>query len=132
AISPPAVAQRYRDVLSLNPKVSGPADDWLLDHEPRHASMLRTSVSPNIVQGGYRNNVIPSEAKATLDVRMIPDESPERFLAQLKTVINDPSIEVVFNGWPPTLTGKSRNGGTSRIDSDAYRVAEAAVTKQYK
>ena len=63
---------------------------------------------------------------------MIPDESPERFLAQLKTVVNDPAIEVVYNGWPPTLTGKPRNGGMSRIDSEAYKVAEAAVTKHYQ
>ena len=42
--------------------------------------MLRTSVSPNIIQGGYRINVIPSEAKATLDVRMLPDEDPDAFL----------------------------------------------------
>ena len=48
------------------------ADDWLLENEPRHSSMLRTSVSPNIFAGGYRSNVIPSEAKATLDVRALP------------------------------------------------------------
>jgi acetylornithine deacetylase/succinyl-diaminopimelate desuccinylase-like protein len=42
--------------------------------------MLRTSVSPNILQGGYRSNVIPSEAKATLDVRMVPDEDKPAFL----------------------------------------------------
>ena len=36
--------------------------------------MLRTSVSPTIIQAGYRINVIPSEAKATLDVRTHPDE----------------------------------------------------------
>ena len=62
--------------------------------------MLRTSVSPNIIQGGYRNNVIPSEARATLDVRFTPDEDPQRFLEQVKKVVNDPAVEVVFNGWP--------------------------------
>ena len=58
------------------PKVRRAADDWLLENEPRHSSMLRTSVSPNIFTGGYRSNVIPSEAKATLDVRALPDEDP--------------------------------------------------------
>ena len=132
AISPPDVAQRYRDVLSGDAKTSAAADAWLREHEPRHASMLRTSVSPNIIQAGYRNNVIPSEARATLDVRMMPDEDPDRFLAQLKKVVNDPAIEVVFNGWPPTTTGKPRNGGESRIDSEAFKVAEAAITKHYQ
>jgi len=132
AIAPPEQARRYRDVVSGNPRLMADADAWMRANEPRHASMLRTSVSPNILQGGYRNNVIPSEARATLDVRMTPDEDPDRFLAQLKKVVNDPAVEVVFNGWPPTLTGKPRNGGTSRIDSEAFKVAEAAVTRHYQ
>ena len=59
-------------------------------------------------------------------------EDPDRFLAQLKKVVNDPAIDVVFNGWPPTFTGKPRNGGTSRIDSEAFKVVEAAVTRHYQ
>jgi acetylornithine deacetylase/succinyl-diaminopimelate desuccinylase-like protein len=132
ALSPPQQAQHYRDVVSGDSRRMAAADAWLRVNEPRHASMLRTSVSPNIIQGGYRNNVIPSEARATLDVRMTPDESPERFLAQIRKVVNDPAIEVVFNGWPPTLTGKPRNGGQSRIDNEAFKTIEAAVTKHYQ
>ena len=67
AISPPDVAKHYRGVLSSDPAVRRAADDWLYEHEPRHSSMLRTSVSPNVIAGGYRSNVIPSEA--TRDAR---------------------------------------------------------------
>src|SRR5204863_4764857 len=35
-ISSPADAKRYRDILSNDPKVSGPSDDYLLENEPRH------------------------------------------------------------------------------------------------
>src|SRR5687768_12845082 len=132
AISPPDLAQRYRDVLTGDAKARAAADAWLREHEPRHASMLRTSVSPNIIQGGYRNNVIPSEARATLDVRMMPDENPDAFLAQIRKIVNDPAVEVVFNGWPATTTGKPRNGPESRIDTEAFKVAEAAATKHYQ
>jgi acetylornithine deacetylase/succinyl-diaminopimelate desuccinylase-like protein len=83
AISPPDVAKYYRDVLSTDPKLRAAADDWLFENEPMHSSMLRTSVSPNIITGGYRSNVIPSEAKATLDVRALPDEDPVKFLEQV-------------------------------------------------
>ncbi len=132
AISPPDVAQHYRDVLTGDPKAAAAADAWLREHEPRHASMLRTSVSPNIIQGGFRNNVIPSEARATLDVRMLPSENAADFLARITKVVNDPAVEVVFNGWPATTTGQPRNGPESRIDTEAFRVAEAAVTTHYK
>ena len=67
-----------------NSKAQADADEYFLDNEPAHASMLRTSVSPNILGGGYRVNVIPSEAKATLDVRMLPDEDPAKFLEMVE------------------------------------------------
>ena len=85
-------------MLSTDPKLRAAADDWLFENEPLHSSMLRTSVSPNIFAGGYRSNVIPSEAKATLDVRALPDEDPVKFLEQVKKVVNDPAVDVHFTG----------------------------------
>jgi acetylornithine deacetylase/succinyl-diaminopimelate desuccinylase-like protein len=130
-VAAPEPAKHYRDVLSSDPKVVAAADAWLRANEPRYASMLRTSVSPNIVQGGYRPNVIPSEAKATLDVRFVPGASYDQFLAEVKRVVADPAVEVAFNGWPPTSTGKPRMGGISRIDNEAFAVIEAALKRQY-
>jgi len=127
AIAPPEQAKYYRDVLSPDPKISRPADDWLLANEPRYSSMLRTSVSPNIIQGGYRSNVIPSEAKATLDVRMLPDEDRNAFLDQVKKIVNDPAVEVQFaanaSERPPAASAK--------LDSEAFKALEAAVQKIY-
>ena len=88
--------------------------------------MLRTSVSPNILGGGYRVNVIPSEAKATLDVRMLPDEDPAKFLEMVKTVINDPTIDVRF-GARDTRPKQPE----ARLDSEAFKTVEANVTKHY-
>src|SRR5207237_9199178 len=126
AISPPEVAKIYRDVLSTDPKVRAAADDWLFENEPRHSSMLRTSVSPNIFTAGYRSNVIPSEAKATLDVRMLPDEDPAKFLEQVKRVVNDPSVDVHFNYQltRPYVTESS-------IYEDVLQSYETAVMIQY-
>jgi acetylornithine deacetylase/succinyl-diaminopimelate desuccinylase-like protein len=126
AISPPEVAKYYRDVLSTDPNVRAAADDWLFEDEPRHSSMLRTSVSPNIFTGGYRSNVIPSEAKVTLDVRMLPDEDPAKFLEQVKKVVNDPAVEVRFNNQATRPAGPD-----TRLDNDAFKAVEAAVTKIY-
>ena len=126
AISPPDVAARYRDVLSADRNVRAAADDWLVEHEPQHASMLRTSVSPNIFTGGYRSNVIPSEAKATLDVRMLPDEDPAAFLAAVQRVINDPAVEARFsaqNTRPP--------GAAAKLDSEPFKAIAAANSRIY-
>jgi len=125
-LAPPEQAKYYRDVLSPDPKVARAADDWLFENEPRHSSMLRTSVSPNIIQGGYRSNVIPSEAKATLDVRMLPDEDPAKFLAEVNRIINDPAVEARFgaqNTRPP--------GTVARVDSEPFKAIEAANRRIY-
>ena len=125
----PEQAKYYRDVLSPDPKVAGAAADWLFEHEPRHASMVRTSVSPNIFTGGYRSNVIPSEAKARLDVRMVPGEDADRAAradhARPSTI---PAVDVQFAGG---------GGGTrpaipsTRADSELFKTVEAAVTAVY-
>jgi len=126
AIAPPEQAARYRDILSPDPKVARAADDWLLENEPRHDSMLRTSVSPNIFQGGYRMNVIPSEAKATLDVRMVPDEDADAFLAQVRRIVNDPAIDVRFSE-----AAERPHTAVATLDSEAFKGVEDAVTKIY-
>jgi acetylornithine deacetylase/succinyl-diaminopimelate desuccinylase-like protein len=125
-LSPPADAGRYRAVLTPDSKEAGAAVAYFRQHEPRHAAMLHSTISPNIIQGGYRVNVIPSEAGATLDVRLLPDEDPARFLEAVRGVVNDPAVEANY------AQRDVRPGASARLDSEAFRVTEAAVTKHYK
>ena len=122
----PALARRYRDLLSPDPAAVAAADAWLRANIPTQASMLRTSISPNIVQGGYRNNVIPSEARATLDVRMRPDDDPEAFRAEIERLIADDQIDVVFNGF-----GTRPPGVMSPVDDAAFVAIERAIVEHY-
>lgn len=127
SVSSPEEAKRYQDLLSPDPKVSKPADDYIRKNEPRHWSMLRTSLSPTMITGGYRTNVIPSEGTATIDTRLAPDEDPAKFLELVKEVVNDPQVEVAYGARdtrPPTPTAK--------LDSDAFKALEANITKHYK
>jgi acetylornithine deacetylase/succinyl-diaminopimelate desuccinylase-like protein len=122
----PALARRYRDVISSDPAAVAAADAWLRANLPAQASMLRTSISPNIVQGGYRNNVIPSEARATLDVRMRPDEDADAFRAEIERVIGDELVDVVFNGF-----GNRPAGVISPVDDAAFVAIERAIREHY-
>jgi acetylornithine deacetylase/succinyl-diaminopimelate desuccinylase-like protein len=127
SVSAPDAAERYQNVLDPDPKISGPADDYLFEREPRLAALLHHSVSPNIVQAGYRINVIPSEAKATLDVRLLPhDDDPAKFIEEIRKVVNDPAVDV---SWAQRDV---RPGNPAApLDSDAFRLVEVAVTKHY-
>jgi acetylornithine deacetylase/succinyl-diaminopimelate desuccinylase-like protein len=123
-ISPPAEAQRYRDVL--DPKKIEAVDVYFRKNEPRHASMLHTSVSANIIQAGYRINVIPSEATARLDVRALQDENMPAMLEAIKKVVDDPTVEVKFAQRDTRPPGKE-----ARIDSEAFKALEASVRAHY-
>jgi acetylornithine deacetylase/succinyl-diaminopimelate desuccinylase-like protein len=126
-VSTPEEARWYRDILSSDRKKVEAADEHFLEFEPRHASMLRTSISPNQFNAGYRINVIPSEAKAMLDVRTLPDEDPAKFLEQVKKIVNDPAVDVAWS------SRDVRPGtGVAKLDSEAFKALEANVTKEYK
>src|SRR5687767_2585805 len=126
-ISEPEAAARYRAVA--DPAKVKEADAYFRRYEPRLAAMLRTTVSPNIVSAGYRINVIPSDAMATFDTRILPDENLPAFLEQVRKVVNDPSVEVRL------AKRNSRPGGPgskdTRIDSEVFRALEASAQTHY-
>ena len=125
-ISTPAEAKRYLDVIGANTTTVAAADEHFLANEPRHAAMLRSSISPNIIQGGYRINVIPSEAKATLDVRVHPDDDHLTLIEEVKRVIDDPAVEVAW-----AQRDVRPGGAKTDLSSEAFRAIEAMVTKHY-
>jgi acetylornithine deacetylase/succinyl-diaminopimelate desuccinylase-like protein len=127
SISAADSAARYRAIVGSDAARARAADDHFVWNEPAHASMIRTSVSPNIVQGGYRVNVIPSEAKATLDVRMVPGEDTAAFLATVRRVIDDPAVSAAY-----TARDVRPETPNARLDTEAFRVIESAVTRHYQ
>ena len=126
AISRPADAARYRAVIGKDPKAAQDAVDYFAKAEPRLASNVRSSISPNIIQGGYRINVIPSEAKASLDVRLIAGQDPEAFLNEVRKVINDPAIRVE---WIPRDVRPATP--SARLDTEVFKVLESAFARLY-
>lgn len=61
---------------------------------PVFNAVLRAGISPTMASAGVRHNVIPAEARATLNVRTLPGESLTRLLAALKRAIADPLVEI--------------------------------------
>jgi acetylornithine deacetylase/succinyl-diaminopimelate desuccinylase-like protein len=123
-ISSPEEAARYNNIVQG--KDLEAVQEYFAAHAPRLHSTLRTSISPNIIKGGYRVNVIPSEAEATLDIRALPDEDIPRLLEKIRLVINDPAVEVA------KIERDTRPGAKpSRLDTEAFRTIEEAVKRNY-
>jgi len=88
--------------------------------------MLRTSIVPTIIKGGFRQNVIPGDAEATLDVRALPDEDIDALLRKLRDLVADPAVEIV----PPPRRGRPATA-PSRLDTEMFAALERAQQKTF-
>lgn len=122
-ISGPLAAARYNGIT--NPTTTFAVQEYFAASDPRHNSMVRTTISPTIFNAGYRVNVIPSEAVATIDVRAVPDEPIDDFFEQMKRVINDPLVQIVNKGRTRPLAAPSP------VNAEPFRVIEGAYRKHY-
>lgn len=129
-----------REYFSRLAKISSPDDAYLYTHleDPAvqqklaaekisQSSMLRTSIVPTIIQGGFRMNVIPAEAEATLDVRILPDENVDELIASLGSVIHDPEIEIVRSN----QANDRPAGAPSSIHSEMFQALERAQAQVF-
>ena len=123
SISPPDAGERYLAVLDSGR--ANEADEYFLAYEPRHASMLRSSLSPTIFDAGYRINVIPSESRASVDFRALPDENIQEYLEQIREVIGDDSIEVSLG------QRNTRPAGQASINTTAFSAIEQNLQEHY-
>jgi acetylornithine deacetylase/succinyl-diaminopimelate desuccinylase-like protein len=123
-ISPPADAARFRAVL--DPARVAEADRYFREHDPSTYSMLRTSLVPTMLSGGFRSNVIPSEAEAYLDVRALPDEDIEKVMTDLRKVIGDSSVDVSL----ASRAGRPASA-PSRLDTEMYRALEKVGDRMF-
>jgi acetylornithine deacetylase/succinyl-diaminopimelate desuccinylase-like protein len=122
-ISPPEEALLYENVA--NPEMTEDIQQRFLETFPYHYSILRTSVVPTVIDAGFRRNVIPSEASAMLDIRMLPDEDVEGFYRQLAAVIDDPRVEVV----PEKIYRPA--APPSEIDNEMFQTLEQVAVAMY-
>jgi acetylornithine deacetylase/succinyl-diaminopimelate desuccinylase-like protein len=123
-ISPSEEAARYNNIT--NPQRTAAIQRYFAQNELGNYSILRTSISPTIINIGFRQNVIPSEGEATLDIRALPDEDMPRFYEQLRRIINDPAIEVT-----PAAGAVRPASPPSRIDSEMFHVLERVTRTMF-
>jgi acetylornithine deacetylase/succinyl-diaminopimelate desuccinylase-like protein len=102
----PETQQFYADTAQLEPEPSreklrdlraalaDPAFAAEFTSHPRQNAQVRNTISLTRLESGNKTNVIPAEASAELDVRLLPDQDPNAFLADLAQVIADDAIRV--------------------------------------
>jgi len=98
------------------------AREWILSDVYWNA-ILRNTVTLTGLQGSNKTNVIPAEATADIDIRLLPDADPRAVLAALKQVVGDTAVT-----WTPLLEPKAPF--ESPIDTDLFRAIERAARER--
>ncbi len=91
ATAPAGRREQYRDLRRAlqDPKF---AAEFLKDRG--NNARVRNTISITGIKGSDKINVIPSEASAEIDVRLLPGEEPQAFIDELRRVIADDSIKI--------------------------------------
>lgn len=96
------------------------ANPWLFKKPILEGMNAHTTTAPTIIEGGVKNNVIPTVAEATINFRILPGETIESVQAHIVKTVS-PKIRVEPVGF---LTNPSP---VSSIDSDGFKILEKTI-----
>jgi carboxypeptidase PM20D1 len=100
------------------------ANPWLFKNSILEDLNAHTTTAPTIIEGGVKNNVIPTVAEATMNFRILPGETIETVKQHIQNSISD-KIRVETVGF---LTNPSP---VSKIDSEAYKTLEKTIRSMF-
>lgn len=67
---------------------------------PQYDALLRTTCAATRLEAGLENNTIPRTARAIVNCRLLPDESPEEILRTLQEAVGSEQVAVRVLGAP--------------------------------
>jgi acetylornithine deacetylase/succinyl-diaminopimelate desuccinylase-like protein len=122
ALAPFAAPEDRAGLAALAPALRGD-DDFRRRFlsEPGRAALVRNTVEVTVIEGGDSTNVVPAEARAEVDARLLPGDRCESFAERLRDEIDAPGIELRI-----LLDFEAR---TSRIDTALFRAIERVAAR---
>jgi acetylornithine deacetylase/succinyl-diaminopimelate desuccinylase-like protein len=95
--------------------------------DPGMHSLLRNTCSITRLEGSSKINVVPARASAELDCRLLPDQDPEQFIAELTTIVADENVQIeTLMSFTPAISN-TRNEVFRAIASVSDSVFRAPV-----
>ena len=95
------------------------------DASPLWNAMLRDTIAPTVLTAGVANNVIPAEARANLNVRLLPGDTIDKVLNDLNKLVNDPLVKLEVQ------PNSGLAAPSSSLESDFYGVITKVVSQEF-
>ncbi len=119
-LMPTDVADKY---ANLREAIKDPAFLRQLESDPGAKALTRNTITVTVLNGSNKVNVIPPQASAEVDTRLVPGEKLDRWIAELRGVIKDDSIRI-----EPVLAFEAN---ASPIDTDLVAAVREIVKRRY-
>jgi carboxypeptidase PM20D1 len=87
-------------------------------------AMMRTTMAPTIIHAGVKENVVPSSASATINLRLLTDDSSQQVMDRIQQIVNDKRVTY-------TIVTANEASSTTSATSFGYRQVEAAAKKTF-
>ena len=97
-------------------------------------AMLHTTLVPTIIEGGIKDNVVPSQVKATINMRLLPGDSVEAVIKKVEEIIADDRVKVVKMDGPvveASSVTSAKSFGYRKIDSIIRRTYPNTVPSPF-
>lgn len=124
--SAPPLSLSFRDLLGTDAAAAAQADRQI-SRDPLLHAIMRNTIAPVMLSAGFRGNVIPGSADATINVRIIPGTDPNQIVRDFERVIADPAVSVRLS---TPSAGPSRVPASSE-DTDLYRALEREASAAF-
>jgi acetylornithine deacetylase/succinyl-diaminopimelate desuccinylase-like protein len=118
---PPARAAMFRNIRH---SLDNPKFRREIEADENLNYLFRDTITLTMLGGSEQTNVIPSEAWANLDVRLLPGGNPKAFLETIRRVVDDPHVTV------EPQSADFREANYSPTDTALYK-AVRQVTAHY-
>lgn len=99
--------------------------DWALSRQPGVNALLRTTTAVTMLSGSPKDNVLPVEAIAGVNFRLLPGDSSDWLLERITEIVDDPRVEVRFK-YPPREASP-----VSPIDGPAFALLQETVAETF-
>jgi carboxypeptidase PM20D1 len=85
-------------------------------------AMIRTTMAPTMLEGSNRDNVLPHIARAAVNFRILPGDTPEGVLEYVRKTINDPRVEA-----RPVARATQKPSPVASIDSHGFLAIQKTI-----
>ena len=86
--------QLGEDMRSIAQNPADSAAAARLSESPHLNALLRTTCVATMLEAGHVENALPQSARATVNCRILPGESPDEVEATLVSILADPEIQI--------------------------------------